>query len=269
MNPSGAEKSRAFTVKVSAGIVAIALVVWALGFLVLPVIDARNAGIDSFTAICRALGISVPVEATTAAKSAAPASSTAWDSATRDGVSRGDAAAGALLAEESCTACHNPNGLSADPVTTPSTTGQSARAIYKQLRDMKVGERPNDIMKPLLDELTDKQLADLAAYYSRLPRRNHDIRALKDASGGAIKLATKGDITRALPPCSSCHEPTAGGPLETPTLTGQYPDYIAAQLKAYASGTRKNDLYGRMRRIAGKLTDQEINDIAAYYDAPR
>ena len=32
---------------------------------------------------------------------------------------------------------------------------------------------------------------------------------------------------------------------------------MVAQLNAYADGTRKNDVYGRMRDIAGKLTPEE------------
>ena len=64
-----------------------------------------------------------------------------------------------------------------------------------------------------------------------------------------------------------CHGAASGGPLEAPTLTGQYPAYVAAQLKAYAGASRRNDIYGRMRKVAAKLTDQEIADLAAYYDA--
>ena len=80
---------------------------------------------------------------------------------TLDAVAQGDPVAGAALAQDSCVACHDPNGLSADPTKIPSTTGQSARALYKQLSDMKRGERLNDVMKPLLEELSQKQLADL------------------------------------------------------------------------------------------------------------
>jgi len=264
---STAEASRAFAVTVSAAIFAIAVMVGLLGFVVMPVLEGQTTGLDSFTAICRAFGIGIPAEQNArSSKPSAPASSTAWDSATRNDVRRSDAAAGAALAQDTCAACHMPNGLSADPASVPSTTGLSARAIYKQLHDMKRGERVNEAMKGMLDELTDQNLTDLAAYYSSLPRRNHDIRAYNEVTPNAVVLATKGDVSRALPACEACHNPTAGGPLEVPALTGQYPAYIVTQLQAYAAGTRKNDLYGRMRRIAGKLTPAEI---AAYYDAPR
>jgi cytochrome c553 len=40
-----------------------------------------------------------------------------------------------------------------------------------------------------------------------------------------------------------------------------------SQLKMFASGQRRNDVYGRMRTIAARLTDGEINGLAAYYRA--
>ena len=39
------------------------------------------------------------------------------------------------------------------------------------------------------------------------------------------------------------------------------------QLKLYASGERRNDVYARMRTIAAQLTDEEIRGLAAYYRA--
>jgi len=44
-------------------------------------------------------------------------------------------------------------------------------------------------------------------------------------------VITNGDVARGLPPCSACHQVRTGGPIETPTLTGQYAQYIKAQLR--------------------------------------
>jgi cytochrome c553 len=57
----------------------------------------------------------------------------------------------------------------------------------------------------------------------------------------------------------------AGGPIETPTLSGQYAQYLEAQLKAFASGQRHNDIYHRMRSVASKLTPTEIRLLTIYY----
>jgi cytochrome c553 len=76
-----------------------------------------------------------------------------------------------------------------------------------------------------------------------------------------------GDPKRNIPPCAACHRVGAGGPIETPVLAEQHSEYIVQQLKLYASGERRNDVYARMRTIASKLTDNEINGLAAYYRA--
>jgi cytochrome c553 len=49
-----------------------------------------------------------------------------------------------------------------------------------------------------------------------------------------------------------------------PMISGQGAKYIAAALTAYRNGDRKHPT---MRGIAASLSDQDINDIAAYYSA--
>ena len=63
----------------------------------------------------------------------------------------------------------------------------------------------------------------------------------------------------------SCHTNGVGGPIETPTLAGQDREYMAAQLNAYASGVRRNVVYGRMREIAERLTPEERQQLARYF----
>ena len=82
-------------------------------------------------------------------------------------------------------------------------------------------------------------------------------------------LVERGDVKRGIPACVSCHSISAGGPIETPTLAGQRAEYISAQLSNYKSGDRQNDIYHRMRSIAGKLRDEEIANLAQYYSRTR
>ncbi|MDA0236995.1 MAG: cytochrome c [Proteobacteria bacterium] len=49
-----------------------------------------------------------------------------------------------------------------------------------------------------------------------------------------------------------------------PKIGGQNYDYIVVALKAYRDGDRTN---GTMHAITSNLTDQDINDLAAYYSA--
>jgi cytochrome c553 len=50
-------------------------------------------------------------------------------------------------------------------------------------------------------------------------------------------------------------------------LAEQRAEYLVQQLKLYASGERRNDVYARMRTIASKLSSSEIDGLAAYYRA--
>jgi cytochrome c553 len=82
-----------------------------------------------------------------------------------------------------------------------------------------------------------------------------------------VQLVELGDPRRNIPPCASCHRAGAGGPIETPVLAEQRDGYLIQQLKLYASGDRRNDVYGRMRLIASRLTEDEITGLARYYRA--
>jgi cytochrome c553 len=64
--------------------------------------------------------------------------------------------------------------------------------------------------------------------------------------------------------CARCHgfDGQADGSGAFPKLAGQFPQYLAKQLRAYASGTRQNAL---MQPIAKGLKDAEIDSVAQYY----
>lgn len=243
-----------------------AIIAGLVSFVVLPVVQGRQEGLDAFAALCRAIGLTAEPSSAAAAKTTG--STVVFDRETRLLIADGDAAKGAVLAEEVCTACHLANSLVSDPKTMPTITGQSARAIYKQLVDIKLGIRESEIMQPIVEDLDPAEMSDLAAYYAGLRRRNDTNPESPAISQSTIALVEQGDSTRAIPGCASCHDPRAGGPWEAPNLTGQYPPYTEAQLKAYAEGKRRNDVYARMRIIAGKLTAQEIRELSAYYNAP-
>ena len=53
--------------------------------------------------------------------------------------------------------------------------------------------------------------------------------------------------------------------VDTPRLAGQEEEYLKKTLLAYKSGARANDIYSRMRLIASKLSDLEIEQLAKYY----
>ena len=256
-----------FGTKAVVFIAATAFVAWGLSFLAIPIVQGNAQGRSPFDALCRALGLTAASVPTTATDQARP-SNIVWNTAMLDRIAGGDTAKGAEIADAVCVSCHLANGQSVDPAATPSITGQSAKAIYKQLWDLKTSARASEVMKPIAEQLIDREMADVAAYYAALRGRNQNNPEATVVSPATTRLVLTGGASRALPPCAACHAPRAGGPLETPLLVGQYAPYVEAQLKVYANGARKNDLYARMRTIARKLTSEEIADISAYYNAP-
>jgi cytochrome c553 len=79
------------------------------------------------------------------------------------------------------------------------------------------------------------------------------------AHGSAQNGATKAAV------CSSCHGPNGNSTNpEWPRLAGQSAIYIAEQLRLFRSGTRNNPI---MKPLAASLSDQDISDLAVYYEA--
>ena len=239
-----------------------------LGFLVLPQFQRANAGLDLWTAICRAAGItegSPAYRQTVSRADAMPVSQVAWSPDVLSTLARTKPQEGAQLAGAVCVSCHGENGVS-QTLEIPSLSGQSSAAIYKQLHDYRSGARSNPQMSPVAATLTVDQLASVAVYYGRFARERTGLGG-RDLPGEVeiIELAREGDSARALPACDGCHVPGAGGPIETPVITGQNQAYLAAQLRAFKGGERQNDVYRRMRAIAGKLSEEEIDELARYY----
>jgi cytochrome c553 len=78
----------------------------------------------------------------------------------------GDVKAGAALAEK-CEACHGLDGLS-KIAEAPNIAGQSEQYLIEQLTAFKTGERHNEMMAIVAPTLSDKDIEDLASYYSAI-----------------------------------------------------------------------------------------------------
>jgi cytochrome c553 len=258
--------------KWSMTIVVLAVVAAALiGFVVLPVVQGYSAGLDAFAAICRSLGLQAGSPAArqpSGEATAKPASKVAWSNQIIARLHRPDPGKGKEIAATICAGCHGENGLSPDPQF-PNMAGQSAFAIYKQLHDFKDGSRQNELMAGIVATLDDDQMADVAAYFAALNRGTLDPQTVAADDPEIVRLVERGDPSRGLPGCAACHGMRAGGPIETPTLAGQRQQYLRDQLKDYASGERHNDIYARMRAIAGKLTPGEMDRVTRYYTSLR
>lgn len=76
----------------------------------------------------------------------------------------GDSKAGKERAN-SCVACHGVAGNSVNPLY-PSLAGQSDAYLVKQLKAFKSGDRKDPVMSAMATPLSDKDIENLAAYFS-------------------------------------------------------------------------------------------------------
>ncbi len=195
---------------------------------------------------------------------AAPSSEVAWTPALLKSVKNANPAKGKeLAAAKTCTSCHGETGISNAP-DTPSLGGQLATSLYKQLRDYAKGSRQHDLMSSVASGLSEQETADIAAYYASLALPAN--KSSSESSDKTEKLVELGDDKRILPPCEVCHGSNGQGEkMDIPALKGQRADYLVKTMLEFKNGQRHNDIYSRMRRIAEQLSEQEIKDLANYY----
>ncbi len=180
----------------------------------------------------------------------------------------GDAEAGQAKAA-TCVACHGVDGNSAVP-TFPKLSGLGHKYLLKQMQDIRDGRRPVALMAGQVDNMTDQDLSDIAAFYDAQPRTGSTAEPDKVSLGRKVYLG--GIAERQVPACSGCHSPTGNGngPAGYPALAGQHADYVTAQLKMFRKGYE--DPAGRtnggeakiMRTTAFRMSDMEIEAVASY-----
>jgi cytochrome c553 len=180
-------------------------------------------------------------------------------------VAMGGAFGGARVA---CAACHQLDGLADPSGAFPQLAGQNGWYLYSSLRNFAEGARTSDIMGPVARELDDPQMQAVSRFYAGRPlSKTFPHLGLDQAvvDKGAT-LASSGLPAQGVPGCTSCHGDNANpaGPLY-PALAGQPAVYLRDQLIRFKAGQRQGDPMRVMETIAGKLSDQQIDDAAAYY----
>ena len=175
----------------------------------------------------------------------------------------GDAAAGQEKVAV-CAACHGADGNSAAP-NFPKLAGQGERYLLKQLHDIKSGNRQVLEMTGILTNVSDQDMADIAAYFASQSMSVGATDPDKLVAGQALYRG--GKLEEGLPSCMGCHSPTGSGNATAgfPHLGGQHAQYIAKQLTDFREGNRTNDGDTMpMRSVAGKLSNKDIDAISSY-----
>ncbi|MCY1272196.1 Cytochrome c4 [compost metagenome] len=175
----------------------------------------------------------------------------------------GDAQAGQAKAAV-CGACHGPDGNSAAP-NFPKLAGQGERYLLKQMKDIKDGNRTVLEMTGLLNNLSEQDMADIAAYFSSQKGSVGAADPKVVARGEA--LFRGGKLEQGMPACTGCHAPDGSGNAAAgfPHLGGQHAQYVAKQLTDFREGNRTNDGDSMiMRGIAAKLSNKDIEAVSSY-----
>lgn len=183
----------------------------------------------------------------------------------------GDAARGILA----CASCHGAAGNSTLPVN-PNLAAQPHEYLAKQLADFRSadGKAPparrgaggaNTVMTAFATALTPEDIQNIALYLSH-QKLDYDKAATAGNEATMLrgqKIWRGGIADRNVPACAACHSANGAGlPGEFPRLSGQFPAYIAEQLKLFRSGERANG--PMMHDIADRMSDSDIAAVADY-----
>ncbi len=165
------------------------------------------------------------------------------------------------LVNETCAACHGPNGNSVVP-DFPSLAGQQKTYLLREMLDYKEGRRHSDVMAPLMTQLGQEDMNRLADYYAaQQPAPGTVSKPELLALGKRIYL--EGNTKSGVPSCDGCHEENGEGSKKFPRVAGQHVAYTLGQIEQYASGKRSNGVKV-MRTIAERLTREEAEAVAEY-----
>ncbi|NDY95825.1 c-type cytochrome [Wenzhouxiangella limi] len=179
----------------------------------------------------------------------------------------GDPERGAELAE-ACAACHGQDGNSSVS-DWPKIAGQHPDYAARQSRLIREQIRDVPEMYPMVMNLSDQDLQDIAAHYAEF-----DVEpgvADEELVERGQTLFQAGDLQAGIPSCSGCHGPAGDGipGAHYPQLRGQHADYTADRLQRYRSGENygDDDPYSHiMTAVARNLTDADIQALSSYIE---
>ena len=187
----------------------------------------------------------------------------ASDKAEIKAVKRGDPQAGSELVA-TCAGCHGADGNSVVGQW-PTLAGQRESYTLAQLIHVQKGERMIESMMGLLDNYSEDQLRDIAAFYAAQEVKVGQADSINFELGQRVYRA--GNLSNGVPACTGCHGPQGKGVESAgyPMLSGQKAEYVVTSLVAYKNGERVHSSNAKiMQGIAARLTTEEIRAVANY-----
>jgi cytochrome c553 len=175
----------------------------------------------------------------------------------------GDPVAGKTKAQM-CEGCHGVKGNSTDEMI-PKLAGQYDEYIIKQMRNYQSGIRSHEIMNGMAAPLSEKDFADIAAYFADQP--------IMKGSGASPnekgkKIFLHGNISEMVMTCAYCHGDTGKGldpsTAMYPVIGGQHKAYLLKQLRDFRNDDRLNSPNIIMNRILRSLSNSELEALAEF-----
>jgi cytochrome c553 len=169
------------------------------------------------------------------------------------GAAAGDAAAGARLAAARCVSCH----ASTETIHSmlPRLEGQPKAAFIAQWRAFRERKRTAPVMVSLAQELSARDVDDLAEHYAALQPPRAPESSGSDAGRALV------DRLR----CADCHGPALQGTnAGAARLAGQRARYTAWSLQLMRGGSRSHGSAANPDPLLADLSNAEIESLAAH-----
>lgn len=165
-----------------------------------------------------------------------------------------------------CALCHGDADQApvADPA--PALQGQNAAYLRRALEEYAGGARQSGMMEAVAAALSPSERDKLAGEFAAMPppAGGHDGQRDPGPVATGAAIASGGVPARNIPPCLACHSGRRSP--QFPRLEGLSAGYIGSQLRLFRDGVRGGTPYGSiMAPIAARLTDREIEDLAAFF----
>ena len=154
-----------------------------------------------------------------------------------------------------CESCHGTPERAPLPGT-PYLAGQQYLFLEVQMFLFREGLRDVPQMAGLFKGVTDRDFADIGAYFARqTPPRG--------SSRPDPKLHARGAVIARDMGCGSCHLPDYRGQKHVPRLDNQPEDYLVAALKAYRDNKRSGSDTS-MNAVLYRVPDGDLQALAHY-----
>ena len=156
---------------------------------------------------------------------------------------------------QACVVCHGLSGNSTDSAM-PSLAGQPAQFIATSLYMFREGIRKDPVMLPMASSLSNADMNELAAYFSRQKPATPTHKTSPENAAAGARLAQQHH-------CVQCHGPALAGLQHIPRLAGQQFAYLKTQLRGFKAKTRA-DWDGNMAAAVQALGERELDILADY-----